>query len=466
MRVKSIHLENFGSYKILDLEFGKGLTLVQGPNGAGKSTIFDAVSWILFGRTAKGGKADEIRSWFGGATTGRADLTNNLSIDRSRSPNDLIISDLQGETRGKDLSDTQRRIDERLGFGWDLYQRGAYYHEFSETAQFFSASAKYRRDLCESIVDFSLALKIQSNSAEKIKSIEDEIEDLLRNLYVKEQEYKTFQRLTEVESRKVDDWRKNHVSQIKSIEENEARFEKNRRRVISNQCRQCGTALSASKEVFDDSINPYTQRLEELRREVCPYDGTVRDYQAEIDIVERCVTSIRRRLDELTQEQSELGTLLAIVKDFRGLIVKNTIDYVTSKTNTLLQDYFDGELVLALEIEGSDKLNVTIQKDGNIASFTQLSKGQRQILKLCFSVAIMEAIENHHGVKFEQLYFDEALDGLSDTMKVKAFRLFEMLQQSHEDVFVIDHSEALKVLFPNTITISNDDGNSVINAST
>ena len=466
MRIKSIHLENFGSYKTLDLEFGNGLTLIQGPNGAGKSTIFDAMPWILFGKTSKGGKADEIRSWNGGATNGTAIVADGSSITRSRAPNDCYILDNSILQRGKDLVDTQRRIDERLGFNWDSYQRGAYFHEFSETAQFFTASAKYRRDLCESITDLTLALKLQSKASDKVKDIESAIHKVNTSIYSEEQRISTFLRLTDTESKKVIEWGKENERAIRQTEESESRFEKNRKQTVTNQCSRCGTTLKAAIEVYDDSPNPYAERLRELRDAVCPYDGTVRDFQTEIDTAKGNITSLRRRLGELNQDKIDTESLLDILKDFRGAVVKNTIDYITNKTNSLLTEYFDGELSLTLEIEGADKLDITIHKDGNVATFTQLSKGQRQLLKLCFSVAVMEAISNHRGVKFEQLFFDESLDGLSDMMKTKAFRLFEMLSTNHEDVFVIDHSEALKVLFPNIITISNEDGNSVINAGT
>ena len=465
MRVKSVHLESFGSYKTLDLTFGKGLTLIQGPNGAGKSTVFDAVPWILFGRTAKNGKADEVKSWFGGTTHGTANIESSpgITVYRSRGPNDLVIDEAG---RGKDILDTQRRIDERLGVTWDIYQRGAYYHEFSDTAQFFTATAKSRRDLCESIANLSLALKIQDKATDRAKDILSSLQDTESAIFSEGQKITVFLKLTETESKKVTEWRRSHEIDVRRAEESAAGFERNRRKTISNQCRACGTALKAPIEVFDDSPNPYESRLQDLRAAVCPYDGTVRSYNSEINTAKRNITGFKRRLGELNQDRIDLEVLQGAIKDFRSLIIKNTIDYVTAKTNTLIQDYFDGELSMALEVQGSDKLDVTIQKDGNIAAFTQLSKGQRQILKLCFSVAVMEAVSNHSGVKFEQIMLDESLDGLSDTMKVKAFRLFEYLSLSHEDVWVIDHSEALKAMFPNIITVTNEDGNSTINAST
>ena len=64
MKLKTMVLDNFGSYSHLEHNFeDSGLTLVHGETGSGKSTLLDGPVWCLFGQTAKGGTADSIRSW-------------------------------------------------------------------------------------------------------------------------------------------------------------------------------------------------------------------------------------------------------------------------------------------------------------------------------------------------------------------------------------------------------------------
>jgi DNA repair exonuclease SbcCD ATPase subunit len=157
---------------------------------------------------------------------------------------------------------------------------------------------------------------------------------------------------------------------------------------------------------------------------------------------------------------SDFETLQEVTTAFRAELVKNTILSIQEETNSLLTDFFDGEVNLELTIVENDKLDVIIHKDGNVASFTQLSKGQRQLLRLCFGVSVMKQVSNNSGISFNSLWFDESLDGLSDTMKTKAFHLFESLQTSHDNVYVIDHSEGLKVLFDNQIIVTLNNGNS------
>src|SRR5690606_35072096 len=66
----SLHIENFLSVSKADLDLdGQGLVLIEGvneddpsaqSNGAGKSSIVDAISWCLYGETARGVSGDSV----------------------------------------------------------------------------------------------------------------------------------------------------------------------------------------------------------------------------------------------------------------------------------------------------------------------------------------------------------------------------------------------------------------------
>lgn len=48
--LKSLHLVNFKGARDLELSFSPGTSLVKGDNGTGKTTVFDAFTWLLFGK--------------------------------------------------------------------------------------------------------------------------------------------------------------------------------------------------------------------------------------------------------------------------------------------------------------------------------------------------------------------------------------------------------------------------------
>ena len=60
VKIKSLHIQNFGSIKDLSITFGIK-TLISGRNESGKTTINDAYSWLMTNKLANGGQADGIR---------------------------------------------------------------------------------------------------------------------------------------------------------------------------------------------------------------------------------------------------------------------------------------------------------------------------------------------------------------------------------------------------------------------
>ena len=474
MRVISAEVHNFASYKHLIFNFNKGLTLIQGANGAGKSTLCDIIPWILFGVTAKGGKVDEIRSWNSeGNTSGTIRFDSGLSITRTRSPNDLYYRlptsyDLDSNTyndasrlRGKDLGDTQKLINNLIKVDIDLYLSGAYFHEFSQTAQFFTATPKIRRQTCEQLVDLSLPIKLQDKIGLENKEINRKIQDLQQDLNDNKNKISMLERLQISENNKAKEWDTNQELSISQLKQSYDRYEVSRIQAAKdNKCRECGTVLGHTAEKHNTSPNPYTTQLELFIGRKNPHTGTVKDYTNEINTLKDRLYAANTVLDLCMQERSDLETLSEVTASFRSELVKNTISFIENQTNELLSKYFDNEVNIELQVIENDKLDVIINKDGNIASFTQLSKGQRQLLKLCFGVSVMKTVSNHHGVDFNCIFFDESLDGLSDIMKTKAFHLFESLQLSHDSVYIVDHSEGLKVLFENQLTVELKNGNS------
>lgn len=132
---------------------------------------------------------------------------------------------------------------------------------------------------------------------------------------------------------------------------------------------------------------------------------------------------------------------------FRGEVIKKSILEVQDITNKYLEKFFDSELRIALTVEDEDSVDLAITKSGHQCVYSQLSKGQRGLLKLTFSVAVMNAASNKASMHFENIFLDEALDGLDPDLKVKAFNLLSELETKHKSVMVIDHSTEFKSMF-------------------
>lgn len=176
MKILQINCENFCSYKDLNFGFTDGLSLLTGETGSGKSTVLDAASWLLFGITSKGAYADDVCAWGAEAPTEGhtvVELPNSIIwVFRERGPkNDLFwLEDGTGdEIRGKDLTDTQRLLEARLGVTAELFLLGSYMTQFSKADSFFIAKAKDRRDTLEQIVDQEFPIKLSERASEARK---------------------------------------------------------------------------------------------------------------------------------------------------------------------------------------------------------------------------------------------------------------------------------------------------------
>jgi DNA repair exonuclease SbcCD ATPase subunit len=60
--IKQIHLVNFKGVRDLTIDFNQTITNIYGRNGAGKTTVFDAFTWLLFGKDSQDRKAFDLKT--------------------------------------------------------------------------------------------------------------------------------------------------------------------------------------------------------------------------------------------------------------------------------------------------------------------------------------------------------------------------------------------------------------------
>lgn len=577
MRILSASVKNFGSYK--ELSFGltdRELTLISGPTGSGKSTLCDIIPWVLWGRTAKDGAADDVLSWnTTGVTEGSVEIrvpsefskegTDILRITRVRGgkSNDLYWfrnTVPSSHLRGKDLNDTQKLINNLLGLTVETYLAGAYFHEFSQTAQFFITSAKNRRIITEQLADLTLAKKLQENSSSYLKELKEELNTNTQKLALSANSLNIIKKNLEAKEQKALAWNRQRDKQAVDLEHKALSFESIKEQTIKDltsksasfetqqqdkiariqeeiqeleasllhedyfhltetniaieeakleaiHCSECGALKDSTKrltltkklhelekkriinnkiwaditslnnmtsvitkaanpyiaqiERAENQVNDYLDRLEVLSNQENPHRISPEEMFEPAALADE-VCHLKETLEDLRIEKSDIELLEDVVKDFRGSLISRTVEALEISTNKLLEDHFDAEIRVTFSSDDADKIDVNIMKDGNECSYTQLSKGQRQILKLCFGVSTMGAVSNYSGVSFNTLWFDEATDGLSDPMKLKALGMLEMLALDHESVFLVEHSEAIKAMINNKIELTLENGSSRI----
>jgi DNA repair exonuclease SbcCD ATPase subunit len=504
MEIQTVQLHNFGSYQELKFAFAKkGLALIHGPTGSGKSTFCDAVPWILFGKTAKNGSVDEIVSWNAeGPTTGTATVKckhKTLCITRVRTPkgNDLYYSVLPHPeaVRGKDLADTQRLINQHLGIDSELYLSAAYFHEFSQTASFFTTNAKNRRLLCEQLVDLSLPKRLRILIDEDKKVITQELNVICNELDINSKLCQQLRRQQKSINEQWHQWEEDKKEKIADLEYARDHFEEQQTEVYnklavseanyavniakkiekleyrlkhSTVCSECNSKVPLTelqvKGIQDEIVayrqspNLYTEQIKRERQRQSTDNQQLHalikeknphtlNNTAEIAKLTKIMDLNEIAKDENQLRLADLELLSDAIDCLRAVSVKNTINELQNRINGLLSKYFDAEIQVTFEVEAADKVDVVIQKDGNHCSYAQLSKGQRKLLNLCFGLSVMKTVSEHHGLSLSSVFIDEALDGFSEQLKIKSYRLLQSLETDYDNIFVVEHSQELKALF-------------------
>ncbi len=548
MIIKSVYVENFGSYPQFSFDFDQdGLSLIYGATGSGKSTFMDTIAWCLYGVTAKDGNVDEIKSWLSPGEPTKGTITievgqTTVHITRIRGKagqNDLYYHEYPGADearRGKDLADTQKKLEVRLGVSAAAFLNSSYLHEFSPTGTFWVASAKDRRKLFERIapLEFPTTLAQKASDARKeakaalgkievaLAGFEGQLSQTARmwedtagraNTY----EFDRNQKAKELATRAVrfeadrqmdlakltsisNSWQKSKQfefdSLVKELETYKAKVRKPeefdaeiRKLMEAARCEKCrslplsvnaGVSKLQSEKTANSynvnyleqgkkrlvlldkelSSNPYLAQIENVKKNTNTFKAEGAKVLAEPnpykDQAERLALTLKTQQTQVREAQQAqaqlqarhgaLSRLYDLSFELRGQMLQRAVQAIQDDTNAILEKYFDAEIRVGFSLADADTLEVEIQKSGYDCTFRQLSKGQRGLLKLAFGVSVMEAVANQAGIATNALFFDEALDGLDESLKVKAHGLFEELATRHPLVFLIDHSPGLQGL--------------------
>ncbi len=600
---------NFQSYSKLSFDYSNlGLALVSGPTGAGKSTLMDGPAWGLFGITSKEGAADDVKAW---DASGPTQSTVNVGVSgtavtvtriRGKSnQNDLFWTENDGEQRrGKDLAETQKLLEQRLGVTADLFLTGAYMHQFSRADTFFVAKAKERREVMEKIADQSFPIHLAATASEarkkskadldrlqsevdrldgRILTLEETLESsrVAANRWLEEQTAKIFSLKTKfenydtnnqaeiyklVEQLEVLDKTTVHASEFDAREKqikqqlatftqihnefdeaksalfmaqgeaNQVKREQQIHSTIVGKCNVCKApvdakfraslkaelagrldeaqfkmaqsnervelirvALNAEQPLRDawqkcrdqranndrlidkfeevqnkikglkHSVNPYAEQIAAAKCEVNPHIDRTTKTAKQLEEISGTWFAAKTAVADTETRVSQLNWLYDKSFELRGMIMEKAVRSIERRTNEILERFFDAALRVDLALADSDKLNVTIQNDGYEAGFRQLSGGERCMLKLAFNLSLMRAAEEEAGVKFGLVMLDEALNGLDDGLKVKAFALLQQMETEYESVLLIDHCEEFKGLFASRFRVDKANGHSQVESS-
>lgn len=191
IQLTQVDLTNFCSYADASFPVRAGTWLVLGQgrdypsNGAGKSTLFEAVFWLLFGRTTKGLTGDEVIRW--GADVARVRGTfefadgGSLVVTRCRGDgSDLIVEDASGVWEAPSVTAMTEKLTRFLGLTPELFQALGYFSQ-ERMLLFASASDGERKEMLADLIglaayqEASAAAQTLLTATERLRAGEEAI---------------------------------------------------------------------------------------------------------------------------------------------------------------------------------------------------------------------------------------------------------------------------------------------------
>lgn len=154
MIINKIKLENFYSYKSVEIEFDKfsGINRIEGKNkdeggsnGSGKSSLIEGISWVIFGQTLRKSTEDSmVNNDAKKGTYGKILINNSVEIVRGRRPSKLELF-IDGKPFTKESAkETQKVINETLNVTYKVFAASFIFGQHN-SMRFLSSSPEDKR---------------------------------------------------------------------------------------------------------------------------------------------------------------------------------------------------------------------------------------------------------------------------------------------------------------------------------
>lgn len=350
MELTKLTLVNFQSFsEPTTLDFtdrGSGLYLVSGANldetklganGAGKSTIFNALCWVLFGKTTRGLRAGNVRSW-DSAGTAKVELEfksrgNKYTLLRTWNPNLLVLLDQDGQER----TVVQSEIDDLIGFSFDSFLSSVVMGQF--TPLFLDLSPTEKLSMFSTVLGLDFWLECSEKSSQRSKELAAEVSSKeSEKSFLNGSLDQLLQTIADTKTQ-IEQSSERRRSELESLEEQIFLNSE----VLSSYRGQLSGTLNSLEELdslyqdafnkvslFNDSLSKLTDEAKDFDRDRKVLERDIKTFSNEIDrltslgggVCHNCLQDIPHGHveSEATHYESKLAEITTVLKDiYRAL---------------------------------------------------------------------------------------------------------------------------------------------------
>lgn len=223
------------------------------------------------------------------------------------------------------------------------------------------------------------------------------------------------------------------------------------------------TVVSSSKNTYNNNL--LNVEINQLSRDIVSLE---KDRDSQADKIIQCklkIEDIKKKIEEneksisrLEADKSELKEHLEInskmntfiKRDFRGILLKNSIDYINLKAKEYSSKIFNTDDV-EFNLDGNNISITFCSKD-----YENLSGGEKQRMDLITQFAIRDMLSTQVGFSSNILFLDEITDNLDRDSCDKVIDFITNNFKDIESMFIISHHADLDIPVDSEIIVYKD----------
>lgn len=497
MRVKSLEVKNFYSFKSLELDFDDydGIVRILGINedsdgksGAGKSSVFESIVWGIFGKTVRKSTEEAyINAQAGSGCSVKIILEKEglglIEIERCKRPTSLNFS-VDGVSKNKEnASETQKHIEELLETDFKSFQASVIFGQHVEGSSFLDSSAEDKRTIirnCFNLDDlFSRRLSVKQlklSYGSELKVLEPMAARLTKEKEALESQvvgskYKYIQLPSlesilsaEKEMLMIDNSIKTLQTTIKKNKDKSSKLKDSIDLGVYSDHKECPVCKgSYLKCQTQEDLKSITSDYNALLNQIDSDEHSINDLKAKKDSIKpeysssewakyneknKLIEDAQRILDRLQEVSNQLDEHQSRMKELQSLtdimkfwevafsekgLIKYIIRNILDYFNLKSNEYLSVLTNNQFSIQFNDELSETVKNNGLETKYVSLSGGEKRKLNLAIMLALQDLSSKISRTNFNMIFFDEVCDNIDDNGILAVGNLLNSLKDQYPD---------------------------------
>lgn len=217
--------------------------------------------------------------------------------------------------------------------------------------------------------------------------------------------------------------------------------------VVTNEQKNKENELHAyliKENSIENQIESHDMQKQELETQLQSNNKEIDDLSAKILYNNNVIEDINSHLAVL----NKFNTI--IKRDFRGILLKNVIDFLNIKSKEYCKDVFNHSNI-EFALDGN---NVSITINGK--EYEQLSGGEKQKIDIIIQLAIRDMLCKYMDFSSNIFVLDEIFDNLDEAGSEKILNLISKRLEDVSSIYIVTHHSSIQIPVDQELLIVKD----------